>query len=111
MKELTKMEERVLIGIWKLGDEAYGVNIQRYLRRMTGKSVVYGTLYTTFEQLVRKGYINKRFGEPTAVRGGKSKIYFIITDKGLKALEQAYENQSIMWEGITADSFRGGGPS
>ena len=108
MKELTKMEERVLIAVWKLGENASGVDIGRYLKNATGKSVVYGTLYTSFEQLIRKGFISKRFGEPTAVRGGKSKIYFSLTSKGLKALEAAFENQTAMWEGISVETFKKG---
>ena len=107
MKELTKIEETVLIAVWHLGEEAYGVNIKRRLKEVTGKDPLYSTLYTTFEQLVRKGYLDKRFGEPTAVRGGKRKVYFNITKNGFEALKAAFENQKAVWGGISEESFKG----
>ena len=108
MKDLTKTEETVLISVWQLGDNAYGVNIKKYIRKMTGKTHMYSTLYATFDQLVRKGYMNKAFGEPTAVRGGKRKVYFTITDAGFHALKVAFENHRALWRGITEESFNRG---
>jgi len=108
MKELSKLEETVLVVIWKLGDTAYGVNIKKQVNETTGKNYFYNTVYTTFEQLLRKGFITKHFGEPTAVRGGKRKVFFQITKEGMEALENAYERQNRVWYGITQESFRKG---
>ena len=108
MKELTKIEETVLIAIWRLGDEAYGVNIKNQIKKSTKRDYLYSTLYTTLEQLVRKNYISKRFGEPTAVRGGKRKIFFQLTDEGLVALKNAFEKQKSVWSGINEESFSRG---
>ena len=108
MKELTKIEETVLIAIWRLGDEAYGVNIKNQIKKSTKRDYLYSTLYTTLEQLVRKNYISKRFGEPTAVRGGKRKIFFLLTDEGLEALKNAFEKQKSVWHGIDEESFSRG---
>ena len=105
MKDLTKIEETVLIAVWHLGEEAYGVNIKQRLKKVTGKDPLYSTLYTTFEQLVRKGYLTKRFGEPTSVRGGKRKVFFHITKEGFDALRAAFEKQKAVWHGITEKSF------
>ena len=76
MKELTKLEELVMMAIWRLKDEAYGVQIKSKVKEIAGKEYFYNTLYTTFDQLTRKGFISKHFGEPSAVRGGKRKVYF-----------------------------------
>ena len=108
MKELSKLEETVLVVIWKLGDAAYGVNIKKQVNETTGKNYFYNTVYTTFEQLLRKGFITKHFGEPTAVRGGKRKVFFQITKEGMEALENAYERQNRVWYGITQETFRKG---
>ena len=106
MKDLTKLEELVLMSIWRLGEDAYGVMIKRHVARLAGREYQYNTLYTTFDQLTRKGFINKLFGEPTAVRGGKSKVFFLITRQGIKALESAFLHNSRVWEGISIDSFQ-----
>ena len=105
MRELTKLEEAVMMAIWQLEDDSYGVEIRKRVNKITGKDYFYNTLYTTFTQLERKGFIIKHFGEPTAVRGGKRKVYFKITEEGMKALENAYERQSRLWQGITRESF------
>jgi DNA-binding PadR family transcriptional regulator len=105
LKELSKLEELVMIAIWRLKDEAYGVNIKRTVRELSDREYFYNTLYTTFDQLTRKGYISKHFGPPTATRGGKRKVYFKFTENGMTALEAAYRRQNRIWSNITIESF------
>lgn len=108
MKELTKLEEIVMISIWHLNDDAYGVNIKKKVKEISGKEYFYNALYTTFTQLERKGFVIKHFGEPTAVRGGKRKVYFQLTKGGMAALVNAFERQSRVWGGITKESLTQG---
>ena len=105
LKDLSKLEELVMIAIWHLRDNAYGVTIKIKVLELSGKAYFYNTLYTTFDQLTRKGYITKHFGQPTAVRGGKRKVYFKITTDGMNALKNSYERHSKVWKGITNKSF------
>lgn len=97
-----------MIAIWDLEDKAYGVKIKNRVKEIIGKEYFYNTLYTTFHQLVQKEYITKHFGEPTAVRGGKRKVFFQITKNGKAALENAYDRQKKVWMGITKESFKKG---
>ena len=108
MKEITKIEETVMIAIWRLGDDAYGVNIKKHIKDVTGREYLYSTLYTTLEQMVNKGFITKTYGESTAVRGGKRKIFFHLTKDGLSALKAAFEKQRAVWNGISSESFENG---
>ncbi len=108
MKDLTKIEETVIIAVWRLEENAYGVTIRDQIKKVSGREFLYNTLYSTLEQLVSKGYLTKYFGEPTAVRGGKRKIFFMLTESGLKSLEAAYQSQKAVWNGIDDDSFSGG---
>lgn len=105
MNELTKLEEIVLVAIWNLGEDAYGVNIKKVVHELTGKEYFYNTLYTTFDQLIRKALIIKGFGEPTPIRGGKRKVFFRITKQGKAALQDAYERHHRIWAGFTRESF------
>ena len=100
MKWLTKSEEMLLLTIWRLKDDAYGVTIRKQLMDLTGENMTYGTLYSSLDQLSRKGYVDKRDGEPTAERGGRRKIYYTITKIGMEALEKTRELNLQMWEGI-----------
>jgi len=106
MKELTKLEELVMMAIWRLKDDAYGVKIKNVVKEIGGREYFYNTLYTTFDQLTRKGFITKHFGEPFAVRGGKSKVYFQITKEWRSALENAFKRHNRIWAGIHEESFR-----
>lgn len=105
LKELSKLEELVMIAIWRLKDEAYGVNIKRIVGELSDREYFYNTLYTTFDQLTRKGYISKHFGPPTATRGGKRKVFFKFTENGITVLKAAYERQHRIWNNITTESF------
>ncbi len=100
MRELTIPEQTLLLTIWRLKDDAYGVSIRKKTEEVTGKDIIYGTLYNMLDQLVRKAFVVKWRGEPTAERGGRSKIYYRITDEGVRALEAARELQRSLWDGI-----------
>ena len=73
MKEITVLEEIILTTIFRLKEEAYGVSIRRTVSEITKKDIIYGTLYNTLDQLLRKDYVRKRLGKPTPQRGGRGK--------------------------------------
>lgn len=107
MKWLTKSEEMLLLAIWRLMENAYGVTIRKQLIEVTGENMTYGTLYSSLDQLVRKGYVNKRDGDPTPERGGRRKIFYTITDIGMEALHKTKELNSVLWEGIDDLGIKG----
>ena len=109
MKEITVLEEIILTTIFRLMDEAYGVSIRQKVSEITKKDIIYGTLYNTLDQLLRKGYVRKKLGKPTPQRGGRGKIYYTLTAKGFKALQDSRELRKRIWEGIpelTADRVK-----
>jgi DNA-binding PadR family transcriptional regulator len=107
MKELTKAEELVLLTIWRMGEDAYGVAIKRKIREKTGKDIPYGTLYFLLDQLTLKEYVSKTAGEPTPERGGRSKTYYRITPAGRESLRGAFEMHRLVWGDLTDVSFEG----
>lgn len=100
MKKLTINEEIFLISIWRLRQEAFGLNIRDKIRDLTGATVTFGTLYNTLDYLLRKGYVQTRKGGPSPTRGGHNKVYYSITPEGIRALQEARELQGKLWEGI-----------
>lgn len=105
MKELTRIEETIMLAIWRLQDDAYGVTIKNQIKEATSRNYLYSTLYTTLDQLVRKEYISRSYGEPTPERGGKRKIFFQLTETGLETLKQAFKRHRSVWQGISEESF------
>ena len=99
MKELTKAEETLLLAILRLKDNAYGVAIKQHIKKTTGKSLPYGTLYFILEQLTKKGYVKRFTGESKPERGGRSRIYYTLTSAGDKALKHAFKIQKKIWNG------------
>ena len=105
MKELTKIEEILLLAIWQMKDDAYGVKIRQYVSQIIGKEFTYGNLYSALSQLAKKKYVKKTLGEPTKDRRGRQKIYYSVSALGMKALKAAREMNQKMWEDITDYAF------
>jgi len=108
MKELTKAEELVLLTIWKMRDNAYGVSLKRKIEEDTGKDIPYGTLYFLLDQLTVKEYVRKMVGKPTPERGGRSKTFYLITPEGKDALKNAMETYQKVWGDVDGLAFEGG---
>jgi len=98
MKDLSIVEEMVLWAVWKLGDEAYGVTIRRRVSEATGRVFPYGTLYSVLAKLARMGCVRKSVGEPSPVRGGRSRNFYRILPGGRAALKQALALRKELWD-------------
>jgi PadR family transcriptional regulator, regulatory protein PadR len=75
---IGEFEELVLLAILNQGDKAYGVTIREALEDATSRSISIGSLYTTLSRLEEKGLVESWAGEPTAMRGGRSKRHYRI---------------------------------
>jgi DNA-binding PadR family transcriptional regulator len=100
MEILSRADEILLLTIFRLGDDAYGVSIVKDVHERTGKKLKLGALWVSLDILSKKGLINKRMGDPTPKRGGRSKIYYLLTKKGLEALKTVGEFNRSLWDGI-----------
>ena len=98
MKLLSRTEEFILLTVFSLKEEAYAVRIRKHLKENTGKSWSYGALFTSLEQMVKKGYLKSYLTEPLAVRGGRSKRIYFITSTGKEALHAIKKLQNRMWD-------------
>jgi PadR family transcriptional regulator PadR len=102
---LSKAEEVVLLAIWRLEHNAYGVSIRRQIKKDPGKHYTYGTLYGLLRQLVAKQLIQKRLGPPTPEKGGRRKTYFDLTRKGIQSLKEAIAEHRRVWKDLGEWSF------
>jgi len=105
MYELTKNEELILLSIWKLKNNAYGVTIRNSFKRITGKTLNYGSLYNTLYLLVRKNFIESKESEPLTKKGGRRKILYSLTSEGKSALQEAQKIQKRAWKDVTESAF------
>jgi PadR family transcriptional regulator PadR len=100
MYELTKNEELTLLSIWKLKDNAYGVTIRENFKKITGKTLNYGSLYNTLYLLVRRGFVESRESEPLSRQGGRRKVLYSLTREGDKALSNAQRVHKLAWDDV-----------
>lgn len=100
MYELTKNEELILLSIWKLRENAYGVTIKENFKKITGKALNYGSLYNTLYLLTRKGLVESRESEPVSKKGGRRKVLYSITREGKKALSNAHKIHKLAWDDV-----------
>jgi len=107
MKLLSRIEEIILLAIWRLDDEAYGMAIREEVMEATGKKWLLGAIYGPLGRLQRNGYVSTIKGEPSPERGGRAKVYYRVTKKGKDELVKIYRVQKLIWEGITPQKFEG----
>jgi len=105
---MTRNEEIILLTILKLKGNAYGVSIRKQIYRDTGDKRSFASIYQPLDNLVRKKYVRRVKGDPTARRGGKSKFYYEVTPEGLKNLRKLKKAHEQVWSGIPGISLENG---
>jgi PadR family transcriptional regulator PadR len=109
MSVLTRNEETIMIALCRLGGDAHGSTLHEKMTELTGKSLVYGTLYNSLEYLIRKGFVSSTKGEPTPERGGKRKSIYTVTPEGREALLETRKLQDRLWKGMSKADLKSGG--
>jgi len=97
MELLTRSEEIVLMTIWRLQDNAYGVAIRKDLAKVTGKTWSVGAIYAPLHRLEKNGYVKTRMGNPVPERGGRRKVYYELTCSGKQALMRIKAVHDFLW--------------
>jgi DNA-binding PadR family transcriptional regulator len=100
MKSITRKEELVLLSILNLEDKAYLIAIQAHLSRITGKPVSLTSVHLPLSRLEKSGLILSRFGAATAVRGGRRKKIYRLTEEGIEALYAYKRVSDDLWGGL-----------
>ena len=102
MKILSKPEELILLAVFSLKDNAYGVTIRNHIITKTGVDWTIGAVYVPLSRLARDGYLETTIGEPTPERGGKRKKFYSLTQRGMKALAYTKRINDSMWSRLSA---------
>ena len=97
---LGDFEQLVLLGVLRLGDDAYGANIRQEIHARSGRDVSINAVYTTLDRLESKGLLRSWTGEPTAQRGGRRRKFYAGTPAGVAAMRHAYHALRAMADGL-----------
>ena len=99
---LGEFEELTLLAACVLQDEAYGVSVQQYVERVTGRTITMGAVYASLDRLERKGFVRSALGEATPEPGGKRKRLFSVTSVGMRTLKEVRKVRDHIWQTIEA---------
>jgi PadR family transcriptional regulator, regulatory protein PadR len=100
MGSIGELQHLVLLGILRLGGNAYGVTIRDEIRHRAGRDLSLGAIYSALRRLQSQSLIEARVGDPERVVGGRAKTYFTLTPAGMCAVQLAQEELARMVEGI-----------
>ena len=99
-----ELEQQVLLAVWQLGEDAYGLTVRDELLARAGRGLTVGAVYATLVRLERKGWVSSRLAEPTPVRGGKRKRFFAVTPEGVQVVQGARVVMERLWEGLDPEA-------
>ena len=100
MNFLSRIEEILLLAIWKLKDNAYGITIREQVERDTGVKWLSGAIYAPLNRLRKNGYVCATQAEGSAELGGRPRIYYSLTPLGRKKLISLQEMHKTMWVNV-----------
>ena len=97
---LTKLEEQILMSVWKFKGIGYGVNIFQHLEEINEKRITMGVVYDILERLTRHGYLESYLGSSSPVRGGMKKKFYNISKLGIEELIKSRNIYEKVMEGF-----------
>ena len=97
---LSRSEEIILLAVYKLKGNAYGVTIREQVNKDLGRYWAFGVIYKTLKKLKAKGYVDKTASDPVSERGGRTRYFYEVTPEGIAALEKILNIHTSIWRGI-----------
>jgi len=100
MSRLGELELLVMLGLLRLGDDAYGVSIRQEIERRSGHAVAIGAVYATLTRLEEKRFVTSWLSDPLPIRGGRARKYWKLSPLGERALRTAATALVGMMDGL-----------
>ena len=97
---LGELEELALLTVGILYPEAYGVGVMDEIEKQAGRSLNISAVHSVLTRLEEKGFLTSEMSDPTEERGGRRKRIFLLTAAGKRALEEAHQLRTQMFNQI-----------
>lgn len=97
---LGELEELILLTVGILYPEAYGVGVMDEIEKQANRSLNISAVHAVLTRLEEKGFLKSKMSEPTEERGGRRKRIFLLTAAGKRALEEANEMRTQLFNQI-----------
>ncbi len=100
MNFLSRIEEILLLSIWKLKDNAFGISIREQVEKDTGIEWLSGAIYAPLSRLKKNGYVYTVEAEGSTEQGGRPRIYYRLSPAGMEKLTAIQEVNRSVWQGV-----------
>ena len=100
MQFLSRIEEILLLAIWKLGEKAYGISIREQVEKDTGVKWLSGAIYGPLSRLRKNGYVKTAIADNAADQRGRPRIYYTLTPVGKEKLQAIQLLNKVMWANV-----------
>ncbi|MFC1554702.1 PadR family transcriptional regulator [candidate division KSB1 bacterium] len=107
MKQLTTIEEYILLSVHHLHNNAYLISIRDYLNEKAGIDLAIGSVFAPLNRLHRNGLLTTVSGDPSPKVGGRAIKFYRLTDSGKEALRERQEVMDTMWLGFRINDAKG----
>jgi PadR family transcriptional regulator PadR len=97
---LAEFELLVLLAVLKLGPRAYPLAIADQITTTTKRKASRPSVLITLGRLEDKGLLTSYYSEPTPVRGGRSKRFFLPQPLALLAVKQSLDRIKALAGGL-----------
>lgn len=101
-ERLGELEELTLLAVCAVKGETYGVPVQQFVEKTSGRRVTIGAVYAALERLEEKGFVRSVMGTARQMRGGRRKRLFQATPDGIEALKEIRRVREHIWDVIEA---------
>ena len=98
---LGELEYLIMLAILQLGEDAGAVEIREALRTRARRSVSRGTVYTTVDRLVRKGFLKWQTEDATPEGGGIPRRLYHATAAGESEVRRSTRAIESLSEGLS----------
>jgi DNA-binding PadR family transcriptional regulator len=97
MAFLSKVEEIILLAVYKLKDNAYGLSIIEKVEKETGVRWLSGSVYGGLNRLKKNGYIQTKRVSHSGEQAGRPRVYYSLTKAGMDKLASAQKVTQRIW--------------
>jgi len=100
MNFLSRIEETLLLSIWKLRDNAYGIAIRNQVEKDTGVRWLSGAIYAPLNRLKKNGYVVARTAKEAGEYGGRPRVYYSLAPRGKEKLAEIQAMTRGLWADV-----------
>jgi DNA-binding PadR family transcriptional regulator len=95
-----EFEHHVLLGVARLGEDAYTAQLVTELEERTGHGVSPSAVYVSLRRLEDKGLVASELRSGDAPGALRERRFFRLTEAGAEALRRSRAHLVRLWEGL-----------